>query len=99
MATPWYDWFNPVDQIRALTSAGTDVGNAVSNFITSTAGDIATGLEAGMVALLGDIWAAVSGVVLTAIGLLIITVVLLWAFKTQIIDVASLTAAIAAAVG
>jgi hypothetical protein len=98
MATPWYDWFNPVDQIRALTEAGTDVGNAISSFITSTAGEVAAGLEAGMVALLGDIWTVISGPVLTAIGLTIIILVLLWAYKREIIDVAALTGAITAAV-
>jgi hypothetical protein len=98
MAMPWYDWFNPVDSIRAIIGAGTDVGNAINNFVTSTAGDIASGLEGGVVALLGDVWATISGVVLTGIGLGIIILVLLWAFKREIIDTAALAGLVTAAV-
>lgn len=86
------DWFSGADIFNWLKGAG----SGVTHWLTSMAGDIASGIEAGIVGILGDIWDVIIGPVLVVIGAVIIIWTLGFAFRNQIMSVA-ITAAAAAA--
>jgi hypothetical protein len=96
MSTPWWDvnsWFGP-----DLTNNAAEVGAAVAtgpaqlaaSWLTSTAGDMASGLEGAMVAILGDLWGVIAGPLEVLVGVVIIIIVLGWALKNQIIQLGGL---------
>jgi hypothetical protein len=96
MPAPWWDpasWFTP-----ELTSNAAALGSAVAtgpsqlaaSWLTSTAGDMASGLEGAMVAILGDLWGVIAGPLEVLIGVVIIIIVLAWALKNQIIQLGGL---------
>ena len=87
MATPWYDWFNPVYDLSQLFGSA---GQAVGDWLSSTAGYIASGMEAGAVALLGDIFDVVIGPLEVMLGTLIIVLTLAWMNRNSIGNLAQL---------
>jgi hypothetical protein len=96
MATPWYDWFNPVYDFTTLFGSA---GQVVGDWLSSTAGYIASGLEAGMVALLGDVFDVVVGPLEVIVGLLIIIVTLSWMSRNGIGQIGQLAFQVAALAG
>jgi hypothetical protein len=82
----WTDFAdaNTAGQARDITGLG-DIPQAVSGWLASTAGAIASGIEGAMVAVLGDVWDVIAGPVLAIIGALIILFFVVWAFKNEII--------------
>jgi hypothetical protein len=74
------------------TSAKNTVENTLSSWLTGLGGDIGSGLEAGFVALLQDVWNVILGPLEIIAGALLAGVILLWIFKD---DLASLSAIVA----
>jgi hypothetical protein len=62
-----------------------DVADAAGSWLSGIGGDIGSGIEAGAVAIFGDLWDVIEGPLLTLLGVVIIVITLSWAFKNQII--------------
>lgn len=72
--------------------SGADLLTGVTHWLTSLAGDIAGGIEAGIVGILGDIWDVVIGPVLVILGAMIIIWTLAFAFRHEIVSIAAVAA-------
>jgi hypothetical protein len=91
--------WNPLSWFGDPVQAGAQVGAAVAgaqtslnSWLSSTAGDLASGLEGAMVSILGDVWDVIVGPLEIIAGAIIIFLVLSWAFKNQLITIAMLAA-------
>ena len=74
MADKWWDpftWF---------TGTFRDWQQAAENWFSSTAGDIASGIEGGAVAVFGDLWDVIVGPLEIVIGVIIVIILFSWMF-------------------
>jgi hypothetical protein len=89
-------WFGDLENpAQAGAQVGAAVGGAqtaLNSWLSSTAGDLASGLEGAMVSILGDVWDVIVGPLEIITGAIIIFLVLSWAFKNQLITIAMLVA-------
>jgi len=86
--------WNPVnwwiDGWKDIADAPTAVSNSITSWFSTEAGNIASGVEGAMVAILGDVWDVIVGPLEILVGGIIIFLVLGWAFKNQVISLAML---------
>jgi len=66
------------------------------SWITGLGGDIASGIEGGVVALLKDLWTVIEGPMLVLIGVVIAVVVLIVFFKNDLMQIGTSIGALAA---
>jgi hypothetical protein len=89
-------WFGDLENPAQV---GAQVGDTIAgaqttlnSWLSSTAGDLASGLEGAMVSILGDVWDVIVGPLEIIAGAIIVFLVLSWAFKNQLISIAMLAA-------
>jgi hypothetical protein len=67
-----------------------DVPNPLTSWLTGLGGDIGSGIEAGFVALLQDVWNVILGPLEIIAGVLLAIVILLWIFKDDLATIGRL---------
>lgn len=88
------DWWT--DGLEAALRIPQDVGALATNWLTGIGGQVASGIEGAMVAIIGDIWNVITGPLEIIVGAIIIIIVLGWAFKNQVIQLGGLAVRMAA---
>jgi hypothetical protein len=92
-------WWDPISWWEDVTKDTVNVDKSVfdsaSSWLNGVAGDMASGIEGAFAALLGDMFDVVIGPLEIIIGVIIMFIVLAWAFKNQIIQAGAIAAAAA----
>lgn len=93
-----FQWWSDFSTGNTAGQAKDLVSNPVADaaaWLTGIGGSIASGIEAAMVAVLGDIWDVIAGPIMAIGGIIIMLFFIIWAFKNQIIQAAVAAAAVA----
>ena len=94
-STPWWEMFLPFSTSEAASAVDSFQGG-IGQWLTNLGGELASGIEGAVVAVLGDVWDVIAGPIEVIIGLVIAFIVLGWAFKNQLIQLGSIAAMAAA---
>lgn len=87
MSNPFSDVVGFFEGIyKGTWNIGGDVSNAVTGWLKSAAGGIATALETGFLAIFKDLWDVVIGPLEVILGAVIIILALVFAFKDDIMQ-------------
>ena len=90
MSDVW-QWWNPFYWIAGPTDTVTHaLEEKAESWLSSTAGDIASGLEFGIDAMLGDLWQVIAGPLEIIVGVIVIVIVIGWALRGDLLAFASL---------
>jgi hypothetical protein len=83
--------WNPIswweDGVTDVLDLPGDLADEAGSWLSGIGGEIGSGIEAGAVAIFGDLWDVVEGPLLVLLGAVIIIITLTWALKNQVIAI------------